>query len=122
MHSGLVLDIEKAKHGANIITYKRHGGDNQLWKWNGRCINSKLGYVLDIKENNSKKGTNIIAWKHHGGKNQHWRMKGDKIISGMNDLCLDITGGSKDSNVNIIAWPLKSDDDVNSQSWVLEYQ
>ena len=93
-----------------------------MWKWNGSCIISKLGHVLDIKDNNSEQGTNIIAWKHHGGKNQQWRMKGDKIISELNDFCLDISGESKDSKVNIIAWPLKSDEDVNNQSWELEYQ
>ena len=121
-HSGFVLDIEEGKHGANIITYKQHGGDNQLWKWKGRSIISKLGHVLDVKDGNAEEGTNIIAWKRHGGPNQQWKMKGDKILSEMNDMALDINGGSKDSNINIIAWPLKSETEVDNQSWELEYE
>lgn len=121
-HSDFVLDIEEGKHGANIITYKQHGGDNQLWKWKGRTIVSKLGHVLDVKDCNAEEGTNIIAWKRHCGPNQQWKMKGDKIISELNDMALDINGESKDSNINIIAWPLKSETEVDNQSWELEYE
>ena len=49
-------------------------------------------------------------------------MKGDKIISEFNDMALDINGGSKDSNINIIAWPLSSETEVDNQSWELEYE
>ena len=121
-HSGFVLDIEEAKHGGNIITYEKHGGDNQLWKWKGKSIVSKLGHALDVKDGNSEEGTNIIAWKRHGGPNQQWRIKGDKIISEFNNMALDIKDGSTDSNTNIIVWPLKSEEDVDNQSWEFEYE
>ena len=120
-HSGLALDIEEGKHGGNIITYQKHGGDNQLWSWRGKSILSKLGYVLEVKDGESEAGTNVIAGKHHGGPNQHWKMKGHKITSKLNDMALDIEGGSTDSNINIIVWPLQSDTDIDNQSWELEY-
>ena len=122
MHSGLVLDIEGAKHGANIITYPKHGGENQLWKWNGRSIISKMGYALDIEGGKAEKGANIIAWNNHGGHNQQFRMRGNKIFSEFNGLCLDIKGGSRDSNIPIITWPIKSEGEVSNQSWELEYE
>ena len=77
---------------------------------------------MDVKDGNADAGTNIIAWKRHGGPNQQWKMKGDKIISEFNDMALDINGGSKASNINIIVWPLHSGDEVNNQSWELEYE
>ena len=120
-YNELVLDIEEARHGANVITYEKHEGDNQLWKWKGSVIVSKLGYALDVKDGNADAGTNVISWKRHGGQNQQWRMEGDKIISELNGLALDISGGNKDSNVEIIVWPLKSADEVDNQSWELEF-
>jgi len=53
------------------------------------------------------------------------KMKGDKITSefnDINDMALDINGESKYSNINIIAMPLKSETEVDSQSWELEYE
>lgn len=114
-YSGLVLDITGGKHGANIQTFGEHGGDNQLWRWNGKCVLSKLGYVLDIDGGNTEKGTKVIAWNQNGGKNQQWRMEGDKIVSDLNGMCLDIYDASKSSNVQINMWPVKSD----NQSWEL---
>ena len=117
----MVLDIEDARHGGNVITYQKHGGDNQLWKWKNNAIVSKLGYALDVKDGNPEAGVNVISWEQHGGPNQQWRMEGDKIISELNGLALDISGGSQDSNIEIIVWPLQSADEVDNQSWELEY-
>ena len=37
-------------------------------------------------------------------------------------MALDIKDGSTDSNINIIVWPLKSEEDVDNQSWEFEYE
>ena len=121
-HSGLVLDIARSEHGANIVTFQEHGGDNQIWKWQGNNLVSKLGYVLDVNARGDEEGTKVIAWKHHGGLNQQWIMIGDKIISVLNGMCLDIPERSKDSDVEIVLWPLLSDDAVDHQSWELVYE
>jgi len=121
-HSGLVVDIEQSMHGANVITYQKHGGDNQLWAWKDGVIVSKLGYALDVKGGKPDAGTNVISWERHGGQNQKWRMEGDKIISELNGMALDICHASQDSNIEIIVWPLKSADEVDNQSWELEYE
>jgi len=121
-HSGLVLDIAGSKHGANIVTFRKHGGDNQIWKWQGNNLVSKLGYVLDVNARGSEEGTKVIAWKHHGGVNQQWIMIGDKIISVLNGMCLDIPARSKSSDVGIVLWSLHSDDAVDHQSWELVYE
>ena len=117
-----MLDIDSAQHGGNIITYEKHGGDNQLWKWKGKTLVSKTGHVMDIKDGNAQEGTNIIAWEPHGGPNQRWKMKGDKIISKFNKMALDIKDASSESNAEIIVWPLKSKDEVDNQSWEIEFQ
>ena len=121
-HSGLVLDIARGEHGADIVTFGKHGRDNQIWKWKGNTIVSKLGHVLDVNARGTEEGTKVIAWKHHGGANQQWIMIGDKIISVLNGMALDIPRASKDSNVGIILWSLKSDDAVDNQSWELVYE
>ena len=121
-HSGLILDIAGSNHGANIVTFQKHGGNNQIWKWQGNKIVSKLGYVLDVNAGGTEEGTKVIAWNHHGGLNQQWIMIGDKIISVLNGMCLDIPAGSRSSGIGIILWSLKSDDAVDNQSWELVYQ
>ena len=119
MHSGLVLDIEGGKKGGKIITYAKHGGDNQLWTWKGNTIVSKTGYALDVQGNNAASGTNVISWDHHGERNQQWKMNGDKILSELNNgMALDIRGGSKNEGVDIILWPVQYGK-VNNQSWQL---
>jgi len=113
-HSGMVLDIAEGKCGGRIITYPKHGGDNQLWKLEGNALISKTGYALDIEGGNRSAGANVICWNHHGGENQQWTVQGDNIISLLNGLSLDIKGGSKDSNVEIVLWPSHNGD---NQSW-----
>ena len=117
----MVLDIAGKEHGANVIQFPEHGGDNQLWTWKGFCIVSKLGYALDVKDNGTKKGTNVIGWEHNGGDNQKWKIQGDKIISCANDMALDIKDGSHEKEALIICWPLASETDVNNQSWRIKY-
>jgi len=114
-YSGLVLDIEGGTNGGKIITYTKHGGDNQLWTWKGNSLVSKTGYALDVKDGTNDSGTNAIAWNYHGGNNQQWRVEGDKIISEANGMALDIKDG-KQSNADIILWPAV-DGPSKNQSW-----
>ena len=120
-HSGLVVDVAASEHGAKIITYSEHGGDNQLWRWEGFCIVSKLGLALDVEASGSEPGTNVVSWTHHGGDNQKWRIQGDKIISEANGMALDIEGGSHDEETPLITWPLHSETEVDNQSWRIKY-
>ena len=120
-HSGMVLDIAGSEHGAKIIQYPPHEGDNQLWRWNGFCIVSKLGLALDVEGSGTDAGTNVVGWEHHGGDNQKWKIQGDKIISFANDMALDIEGGSKESETKIICWPLHSETETDNQSWKLKW-
>ena len=118
LFSGLVLDIEKSEKGGRIITYQKHGGDNQLWTWKENVLMSKTGLVLDVESSNTEQGAQTIAWDYHGGINQQWEIDGNHIISCLNGMVLDIKSGSKDELVGIILWPNKCGDSDN-QSWTL---
>ena len=113
----MVLDIEGGRHGARIITYPKHGGDNQLWTWRGNSLVSKSGYAMDIKGGNTSAGASVVSWDHHGGSNQQWRVEGGRIISMLNGMVVDIKGGSKESNADIILWPAKEASEGANQTW-----
>ena len=108
-HSGMVLDIKGNEHGANIIQWPPHGGDNQLWRWNGFSIVSKSGLALDVEGGGTDRGAEVLGWTHHGGDNQKWRIQGDKIISVSNNMALDVEGESREAGAKIVCWPLKSE-------------
>ena len=119
MLTGLVLDVQGAEHGANIIIYEAGGGDNQLWTLNGNEIVSKTGYALDVQGGSTDSGTNAIAWEHSpGAENQQWRIEGDKIISTLTGFALDICGGNTESGTEVILYPF-SHGEINNQSWKL---
>ena len=120
-HSGMVLDIKGNEHGANIIQWPPHGGDNQLWRWNGFSIVSKTGLALDVEGGGTDRGAEVLGWTHHGGDNQKWRIQGDKIISASNNMALDVEGESREAGAKIVCWPLKSEFRTDNQSWKLNY-
>jgi len=103
-HNGLVLDIKDGTKGANIITWPKNGGPNQLWEWREDMLISKAGYALDIKDGCRDAGTNAIAWNQHGGDNQRWKMEGDQIISKLTGLALDIKNQRHEAGVDVILW------------------
>ena len=113
-HNGMVLDIAEGKHGARIITYPYHGGDNQLWTWKDNSLVSKTGYAMDVEGGNTSAGANVISWTHHGDKNQQWCQDGNKITSTLNGMALDIESGSKVSGAKLILWP---EHGGSNQSW-----
>ena len=118
LYSGLVLDIERGEKGGRIVTFPQHGGDNQLWTWRKKSLMSKTGFVLDVDHSNKEKGAKTISWVYHGGLNQQWTLDGDKIISCLNGMALDIKGESMEQLVEIVLWPTKSGV-WDNQSWTL---
>ena len=113
------MDIEDGKCEGRILTWQKHCGDNQYWTWNGNSIVSKTGYALDIQ--GCTQGTNAISLDHDGGDNQQFKMEGDKIVSLLTGMVLDIKDAIKASNADIIVWPSKHAG-VNNQSWEIIYQ
>ena len=96
-----------------------------MWRWEGNTIVSKLGYALHVEGGfkdslDQEQGSRVIAWEPNGEIHQQWMMIGDRIISGLNGMALDIEEGWLETNVNIIIWYLKIEDYEN-QSWELEY-
>ena len=117
--NGLVLDIKGGSvKGAQLITWPKHGGSNQLWAWSGDLLVSKTGYVVDVYGSRTAKGTSAIAWDKHGCNNQRWEMVGDQIISKLNDFVLDIKGGCCEAVVDVILWPRH---DGSNQQWKITY-
>ena len=117
-HGGMVLEIDGEKPGSPIITSQKKGSDNQLWTWRGNTIVSKTGYALDMINQNRGTEIRVISWDHYGGRTQQWRMENDRIISKLNGLALDIKDGSRQTNADIILWPIRNGC-INSQSWQL---
>ena len=76
---------------------------------------------MDINRGSSSSEAKVIAWSYHGGKNQQWKMVGNKIISLMHGMCLDIPRGSRSKDVDIVVFPVHgSVNSVDNQAWVLE--
>ena len=103
-HNGLVLDIEGGTKGANIITWQKNNGPNQLWEWREDMLISKTGYVLDIKGGCRNAGTSIIAWNQTGEANQRWKLEGDQIISKLHGFALDIKDQRHEAGVGVVLW------------------
>lgn len=70
-----VLDIEGgAGKGHSLITYLKHGGENQQWYVNSdNTIVSACGNLaVDICSESYTAGNSIIAYPKHGGANQQF--------------------------------------------------
>ena len=98
----MVLTDLWATGGNRLIVHPRHGGDNQLWRWEGDLLLSKTGYVAEVAGGRREHGTNAICGKSHGQSNQKWRKDGNRIVSCMHGLVLAIKGGSKSKNSEVI--------------------
>jgi len=101
--SGRVLDISGGEEGGKLIIHDRHGGDNQLFKfdYDGSII-SKSGLCLDIKDCSDDNCAEVIGWSPNGGDNQKWRVVGTRIESQMNGKVLDIFEGGTDNCTAVI--------------------
>lgn len=103
VNGGKVLD---AAANGNVIVWGKHGGSNQLWRFEpfgGEFLvtSVKDGRVLDL---NVATG-DVIAYKRHGGPNQRWRLlpagKSEfLIVSGNDGRVLDL----KVANGDVIAY------------------
>ena len=114
-HNGMVLDIAGgSQHGAQIIVYPYHGGDNQLWTWENNSLVSKTGYAMSVEGDGTAAGDFVISWTHHGKKNQQWCHGGDKITSTLNGMALNIQKGSKELGARVMLWPAHGG---SNQSW-----
>jgi hypothetical protein len=79
--------------------------------------------VLDIPSFSTTPGTGAELWPINNGKNQQWLLKtipNDpgyyNIINLHSGLVLDVPGGSKDDNVEVMQWNLQGND---SQKWAI---
>ena len=103
-HNGLVLEIEGGRRGGKVKTQRMNGNENQLWKWQDNSLISESGYSLHIEGGGRMVGTSVVAGKSYGHQLQKWEMRGDKIVSKLNNLVLDINGGSYSEGTDIIMW------------------
>lgn len=101
--NGLVMDIPGASEGKQMILYKKHGGNNQLWKWDsdGRLVSKSKGLVLDIAGDNDKEGASVIARKQKGANNQKWELRGEYIHSKFNDMVMQATGSEQGAKIQL---------------------
>jgi len=70
------------------------------------------GKYLDIRGGSKEKGTPVILYEFNGAKNQQWTYKKGMIVSKLNGLALDISGG-RDTG-ELIMWP---DNGADNQKW-----
>ena len=103
--NGLVLDIAGGVQGGKLIIYTKHGGDNQLWKFEeGRLVN-KMGMVADIMAGSMEEEAEVIGWERHDGDNQKWSMQGNFIHSELTDMVMDLKGGIMEEGTEVIMFP-----------------
>ena len=48
------LTVPPPRCGGGLILYRKHGGDNQLWKLENGVMQSKCGYVMDAGSGSAK--------------------------------------------------------------------
>lgn len=122
-HSDLVLDIRggQAHAGAEVITWEKHGKDNQVWFQEPitGTIRSKLNPDLCLDLN----GSNRLYVNHYqpGDVNQQWHYNKDRdVIENRRDpnRVLDVVGASKDKGAQVCAWNYHGKE---NQKWKLHY-
>lgn len=72
------MDIQDGlKNGANLITFKKHGGVNQQWYLNsdGTIVSAGADLAVDISKQHYHPGTHLIAYKTHGKANQVFELQ-----------------------------------------------
>ena len=48
------LAVPPPRCGGGLILYRKHGGDNQMWKLENGVMQSKYGYVMDAGSGSAK--------------------------------------------------------------------
>jgi hypothetical protein len=129
-NSGQCLDVTSGSRtdGASVIQWPCHGGDNQLWDYQGagnvtpdswRVVNRRSGKCLDVTSGSTANGASVVQWACHGGYNQVWdfRNLGNgyyEVKSHLSGKCLDVTSGSKANGAPVIQWTCHGG---NNQQW-----
>ena len=98
--NGLVLDIAYGAWGNKITLYERHGGDNQLWKFQDGFLVSKGGLVADISGVNANEA--VIGQDQHQSMNQKWTKEGDCIQNQRTGMVMQVKDGKMESGTEII--------------------
>ena len=98
VNSGKAIDVTGGVKGSNVNVqlYGWNGTDAQLWKFISAgsgyyYIQNKLGYYLDVYNNQTADGTNVIVYSLNGGKNQQWKLESTSVPTGST---LKITGNT----------------------------
>ena len=75
------VDVRGGKKGneVNVQLYDWNKTDAQLWRFesagNGYYyVRNRLGYYLDVWNNQTSDGTNVQTYQYNGGMNQMWRL------------------------------------------------
>jgi len=105
------------KNGTNLILFGYHGGDNQLWTYDGTYIRSKKdpNFVIDVSGGKIARGTNIQLWEINHSDAQKWDFDGRAFRLRKNPkFVLDLNGNKKEPCRNIHLWEWNS---TGAQLW-----
>ena len=86
VHNGKCLEVNKdGPHGVNGVAWDFHGGDHQLWYWDGNFIHNKLygdDEVLDLDHADFDENTfgRVLLYPKHGGENQQWKIEDGGLV------------------------------------------
>ena len=121
-----VLDIQggSKKDGAQMIVYKRNGGDNQRYQaylqddgtYAIRSLKSKKWLTVESKTN---KYVQQMSWK--GNNAQKWTLTVDSsnrvtFVNVGTNKCFDVQGGKTKNSAKMIVWESNGG---KNQKWVL---
>lgn len=107
--NGFALCAESSSLGALAVT-KPIDPLSSLQKWtytNNKTLklNTKEGYVLDIKGSKKEPGTGLALWEENDGVNQKFDISPEgSIVALLNGLCLDIAEESVAENAKVIMY------------------
>ncbi len=86
----------------------KHGGDNQLWNWEGETLVSKyLRRRLEVSDERAKEHDDRFRWIREGRY----------LVTKVNNDVLDIDGANKDDGAKLISWKRHGKD---NQRWKIE--
>ena len=84
--SSLVIESNEINDGTEVIAYKYHGEDNQLWMVvhpddddSSYSFRSKADEDMALDVDRSSDPNKLIIWGYHGGENQIFNIEGTTI-------------------------------------------
>jgi hypothetical protein len=104
-------DAEKSK-GKSLIVLDKTEEDGQLWRWDGKCLSSKLGGVMAIARDGTNRGADVVTCTKRPEMGQQWEINGKHIKSQKEGLYLAVRHGGKGSKVCV--W---TKNDEEEQHW-----